>query len=376
MNQNIYFYQFLEPVSKDLAFIAKQLENSIFTSPRIVLTHSRIFIEHLLHTVIELEDMTDIGQLTLIDRINLLDNNGYLTKEVSNALHYIRQLGNQAAHNPRKFRYSEALLCWEAVYEVVKWFVEVYGSLEIEVPEYQDPSPKKQPMYDIQEIVYKLEEIEKKLTEQTVHPDKQQGIDEMAAMEVKTGFETNEEIPGDTTIRTISYKDKHVDVPYFLRDAFLLPQRFERSETFLIRLGAVQQARIMSELPSNLEGLHRHVKRFKDKNDEIFFHELKVFIEEEKIRRRIAAERPGELFFFFRTDYIVVTEELSAIELKEENFTGIPNLLNQLREDQIERVGQLPKEMLILAKYDRVGVGTVEKLFEQLKGCREDKGLS
>lgn len=370
MNQNIYFYQFLEPVSKDLAFIAKQLENSIFTSPRIVLTHSRIFIEHLLHTVIELEDMTDIGQLTLIDRINLLDNNGYLTKEVSNALHYIRQLGNQAAHNPRKFRYSEALLCWEAVYEVVKWFVEVYGSLEIEVPEYQDPSPKKQPMYDIQEIVYKLEEIEKKLTEQTVHPDKQQGIDEMAAMEVKTGFETNEEIPGDTTIRTISYKDKHVDVPYFLRDAFLLPQRFERSETFLIRLGAVQQARIMSELPSNLEGLHRHVKRFKDKNDEIFFHELKVFIEEEKIRRRIAAERPGELFFFFRTDYIVVTEELSAIQLKEENFTGIPNLLNQLREDQIERVGQLPKEMLILAKYDRVGVGTVEKLFEQLKGMQ------
>lgn len=225
-------------------------------------------------------------------------------------------------------------------------------------------------MYDIQEIVYKLEEIEKKLIEQTVHPDKQQGIDEMAAMEVKTGFETNEEIPGDTTIRTISYKDKHVDVPYFLRDAFLLPQRFERSETFLIRLGAVQQARIMSELPSNLEGLHRHVKRFKDKNDEIFFHELKVFIEEEKIRRRIAAERPGELFFFFRTDYIVVTEELSAIELKEENFTGIPNLLNQLREDQIERVGQLPKEMLILAKYDRVGVGTVEKLFEQLKGMQ------
>ncbi len=53
--------------------------------------------------------------------------------------------------------------------------------------------------------------------------------------------------------------------------------------------------------------------------------------------------------------------------MTELNFSGIPNLLRQLQEDQIERVGQLPKELVILAKYDRVGIGTVEKLFEQLK---------
>ena len=89
-----------------------------------------------------------------------------------------------------------------------------------------------------------------------------------------------------------------------------MPQRFSKSETFLIRLGAEQQARIMSELPNNLEGLHQHVKRYNEKNDEILFEELSLFIDEEKTRRQLTMERPGELFFFYKADYIVVTEEL------------------------------------------------------------------
>lgn len=123
----------------------------------------------------------------------------------------------------------------------------------------------------------------------------------------------------------------------------------------------------MSELPNNLEGLHKYVKRYNDKNDKKFFKELKLFIEEEKIRRQLTLERPGELFFFYKADHIVVTEELSQIPLITTEFAGIPNLLRQLNDDQIERVEQLPKELVILAKYEHVGVSTVEKLFEQLK---------
>ena len=74
-----------------------------------------------------------------------------------------------------------------------------------------------------------------------------------------------------------------------------------------------------------------------------------------------------ELFFFYKADNIIVTEELSKISLTADEFTGIPSLLRQLNEDQIETVGQLPKELVILAKYANVGIGTVEKLFDQLK---------
>ena len=367
MDKSAYFYQFLEPTSKELAFVARELENSIFTSPRTMLTHARIFVENILQQVIREEELPEEPWTNLKERLDLLNENGYLTAEIRDALHLVRQSGNQAAHDTRMFRYSEALLSWEAVYRIVKWYVEVYGPVDFTVPAYQDPTPQMKKSYEITEIEERLKSLEKLLISSLQKPSEESNISEVevAATILETSVET--ENPGFTTIRTITYKDQQIEVPYFLRDAFLLPQRFVISETFLIRLGAEQQARIMSELPNNLEGIHRHVKRYNEKNDENFFEELKIFIEEEKKRRQLTVERPGELFYFYKEDYIVVTEEISKIPLTTTEFSGIPNLLRQLTESQIETVEQLPKELVILAKYANVGIGIVGKLFEQLK---------
>ncbi|QHS21463.1 DUF4145 domain-containing protein [Virgibacillus sp. MSP4-1] len=365
MNNQSYFYKFLKPISKELAYVARELENSIFTSPRMMLTHARVFVENILQQVMRVEGLQEDKRITLIERIDILDDSGYLTPEIRDALHHIRKIGNQAAHDTRVFRYSEALLSWEAVYKIVKWYVEVYGPVDFEVPEYQDPSPKSTQSYEISEIESRLKMLENVLVSSEEKDDSREADEETAA--ATEVIYDQVEPPGYTTIRTLTFSDDQVDVPYFLRDVFLLPQRFDKSERFLIRLGAEQQARIMSELPNNIEGLSSHVKRYNEKNEEQFFNELKGFIEEEKVRRQLLLERPGELFIFYKTDYIVITDELSQVPLKAENFTGIPNLLRQLKDDQIETVGQLPKEIVILAKYEHVGVGTVEKLFEQVK---------
>jgi len=367
MDNQPYFFKFLEPLSKELAYVARELENSIFTSPRTMLTHARVFVENILQQVIQAEKLPDESWTNLKERLDLLNENGYLTPEIRDALHHVRQIGNKAAHDSRMFRYSEALLSWEAVYTIVKWYVEVYGPVDVIVPDYQDPSHRTEQVYDITELEVRLKALEELLIASVQKSVEEPVHDEVAATK-EMGAVTESERPGFTTIRTITYKGQILDVPYFLRDAFLLPQRFDKSETFLIRLGAEQQARIMSELPNNLEGLHKHVKRYGEKNDENLFDELKVYIEEEKVRRKLALERPGELFLFYKADYIVVTKELSEIPFTADEFTGSPSLLRQLNEDQIETVGQLPKELVILAKYENVGIGTVEKLFEQLKG--------
>ena len=366
MDKPTYFYQFLEPISKELAFVARELENSIFTGPRTMLTHARIFVENILQQVIQAEKLPDEQWTNLKERIDLLNENGFLIADIRDALHHVRQIGNQAAHDSRMFRYSEALLSWESVYKIVKWYVEVYGPIDVTVPAYQDPSPHLEQSYDITELELRLKSMEELLIS-SLQPKEEASTEENEIAVTTVSTQLEPERPGFITIRKLTYKDQQLEVPYFLRDAFLLPQRFSKSETFLIRLGAEQQARIMSELPNNLEGLHKHVKRYSDKNDEIFFEELTLFIEEEKIRRQLTLERPGELFFFYKADYIIVTEELSKISLTADEFTGIPSLLRQLNEDQIETVGQLPKELVILAKYANVGIGTVEKLFEQLK---------
>lgn len=361
MDNQSYFYQFLESLSKELAYVARELENSIFTSPRTMLTHARIFVENILQQVIKAEKLPDEPWTNLKDRLDLLDEKGYLTPEIRDALHHVRQIGNKAAHDARMFRYSEALLSWEAVYTIVKWYVEVYGPVDVTVPDYQDPSHRTEQAYDITELEVRLTALEELLIASVQTSVGEPENDDLAAP-------AEPESPGFTTIRSLTYKGQTVEVPYFLRDAFLLPQRFAKSATFLIRLGAEQQARIMSELPNNLEGLHKHVKRFNEKNDENLFEELKLYIEEEKVRRKLTFERPGELFFFYKDEHIVVTEALSKIPFTAEEFTGSPSLLRQLNEDQIETVGQLPRELVILAKYENVGIGTVEKLFEQLKG--------
>ncbi|WP_246628994.1 DUF4145 domain-containing protein [Mesobacillus maritimus] len=365
--ESSFFYSFLEPISKELALLAKELENSIFTSPRTMLTHSRVFIENILEQVIMKEQLPDEPRTSLKERLDWLNEKGYLIPDIRDAFHKVRRIGNQAAHDARRFRYSEALLSWEALYEIVKWYVEVYGPVEVIVPDYQDPAPQMEHGYDMGELEVRLKSLEELLKVPLQQTSGTQEFEEVAVTVEALSMIETKEIPGFTSVRTLSFRGQMLDVPYFLRDTFLLPQRFDKSETYLIRLGAEQQARIMSELPKNLEGLHKFVKRYSEKNTEIFFKELKTFIEEEKARRQLTINTPGELFFFYKDKHIIVTEELSKVPLTSKEFTGIPSLLRQLNANQVEVVGQLPKELVVLAKYENVGVGTVEKLFEQLK---------
>lgn len=376
MNQD-YFYQFLEPLSKELAQLARELEISIYSSPRTMLTHARTFIEAILQRVMRTEGLGDDPYVPLKERIDLLSEKGYLTKETIDALHIVRMSGNRAAHDTRRFRFSEALLSWEAIHTVVQWYVEVYGPVDLSVPEYQDPVQETGDGFEIAELEVRLQGMEKLIRASLLQqegkktkessPEATPAAPAVAVAPAPAPPSAGTPSPGLTAIRTITYKGKSLDVPYFLRDAFLLPQRFAKSERFLVKLGAEQEARLMSELPGDLEGMHLHVKRYTEKNDENLFEELKIFIEEEIARRKTMLSRPGELFLFYRDDDVVLTEELAKVPLTSTEFSGSPGLFRQLNRDQIEKVGQLPRELVILAKYENVGVGTIEKLFQQLK---------
>lgn len=82
--------------------------------------------------------------------------------------------------------------------------------------------------------------------------------------------------------------------------------------------------------------------------------------------------RPGELFLFYKSSEIVVTEDLGNVDISVENFTGMPGLIEQLNQDGIDKVRDLPKELLILGKYRRVGKSRVESFFGQLEEIQGD----
>lgn len=375
------FYNFLQPISQEFVHTLQELEHAIYNSPRSMLTHSRTFIEALLEKVMIHEHMDNEPYLTIMERIQDVDENGLLTEEVKNALHEVRKLGNIASHDTRQFRFSESLTAWEHLYTILKWFVEVYGSHTIDVPEYVDPVMKRDSAYGLEEMNIRFKQIEE-LLQQSIQQEQPKEIADSAETPVEEieeqaepctaesidTFTTSMDIePGLFPVRTITYGDESIDVPYFLRDAFLLPQRFETSERFLIRMGGEQEARLMSELPNRLEGFHERVTRYNASHTETFFHELREFIQEETRRRQLVQNRPGELFLFYEMSEIIVTEDLGEIEINKINFTGFPGLIDQLNKDGVVKVSDLPKELVIIGKYQGVGKTRVESFFSQLK---------
>ena len=82
---NKFFYDFLEPVSMEFTMTLAELEGADLYSPRSMLTHSRTFIEFLLEKVMIYENLHNERDLTLLERIKLLDEKGLLNDEVRNA---------------------------------------------------------------------------------------------------------------------------------------------------------------------------------------------------------------------------------------------------------------------------------------------------
>ena len=82
MKEQTYFYHFIQPISKELAYVARELENSIYTSPRTMLTHSRIFIETIVHKVISQEKLKNHMTQNLKENIDLLQVNDLLPEKV------------------------------------------------------------------------------------------------------------------------------------------------------------------------------------------------------------------------------------------------------------------------------------------------------
>lgn len=336
----------LEEINPGLAKLTSEIEKLIFISPRAAMQTTRTMAETLVRQVADLENM-DHNSLNFGELQMKLKNDGIITPTTDNAIHFVRRQGNVASHDgTRKILIREALTCWEYQHLILTWFIETYASPDIEVPEYIEPVPNR--VQDNREdLIKQIEQLMQKLMNKQLSANKE-------SIEQKNS-------------RKIFYKDECIVIPYFLRDAFLLPQRFPKSTTFLIRLNGEQQARIMSELPYQLDGLHQHVKRFKEVNDECLFDELKLFVEEEQQRKDVLEQYNGEVLLFYKSDFIILTEVLGETELTKENFPGQTSLLKSLYEQGFTHVKDLPKELVLLGKYKNVGETALANLFNQLK---------
>ena len=67
----------------------------------------------------------------------------------------------------------------------MKWYIEVYGPIDVTVPDYKDPAPQTEQAYDSTELEARLERLEE-LLKQTLNPTNADEVqDEVAARQLR-----------------------------------------------------------------------------------------------------------------------------------------------------------------------------------------------
>lgn len=132
-------FAFLRELHPELASLAEQAEGSIWLNPRGTLMQGRLFGEILATTISTQEKVEPVYSIKQIDRLHKLAREGLLTEEIRNKFEWLRMNGNAAAHSSNEVHSDLALTAHRNMFELSAWFVELYGSVDSEVPSYQMP---------------------------------------------------------------------------------------------------------------------------------------------------------------------------------------------------------------------------------------------
>lgn len=156
-----YNFDFLQDKFPKLANLGRQIEDIFYQDPQTVLIKGRIFAEELLKEVAQQhEDLENFDYLKLVERIQYLEKEEILSKEIARSLDTIRQLGNKASHEYIDGDVENAFKMHKRLFEVSVWLMEVYGDYSFVPPKYKNPQLK-----STVDVMSKLEEKTSSLEE-------------------------------------------------------------------------------------------------------------------------------------------------------------------------------------------------------------------
>lgn len=137
-------FAFLRALHPELTALAEQAEGSLWLNPRGTLVQGRLFGEILATTISRQEKVEPVYAIKQIDRLHKLAREGLVSEDIRDKFEWLRMNGNSAAHSSGEIHPDLALTAHRHMYELAAWYVELYGSVDMEVPPYQMPVPKPQ----------------------------------------------------------------------------------------------------------------------------------------------------------------------------------------------------------------------------------------
>ncbi|MEH7018487.1 hypothetical protein V7065_19050, partial [Bacillus sp. JJ63] len=137
--QEKYVLSFLQPQYPKLAHIAYSIEKSVYNDPHGTIVKARLFGEVVAKEIWDKENLQSGYEIKHIERIFKLFHEGIIDEKFRNYFGLIHKIGNKAGHNVHYGSIVESIQIYRIVFEIAVWFMELYGDLSFQAPDYRDP---------------------------------------------------------------------------------------------------------------------------------------------------------------------------------------------------------------------------------------------
>ncbi|MGO4373714.1 DUF4145 domain-containing protein, partial [Paenibacillus sp. MCAF20] len=134
-------FDFVHSLNPNLAQLAEQAEQAVWTNPRTTLIQGRLFGEQLAALITHAEKVEPVYAIKQVDRLHLLARKGIISEDIRGSFEWLRMNGNAAAHDAKEVPTDLALSAHRHLYNLSAWYVEAYGPLNFVLSEYRMPMP-------------------------------------------------------------------------------------------------------------------------------------------------------------------------------------------------------------------------------------------
>ena len=156
-------FDYLEEKYRYLTNYVNDMNDVLFTNPHGAIIKGRIFVENLTKELCNLENYGFMNNVPQSDRLNKLEREGVLDKDISNLFHNVRKIGNKAAHSDIEGDLEAALNIHKNIHKITCWFVEVYIDHKFEAEPYKNPMPIQNTSIDMESIKYAMQDTIREL---------------------------------------------------------------------------------------------------------------------------------------------------------------------------------------------------------------------
>lgn len=178
MEEDVFSY-----LDKDYRYLNNYIRDiniTLFTSPHSAIIKGRTFTENITKEISKLEGYGLLNDMTQLERLKKLKDNGVLDDEIDRLFHTVRVLGNKAAHADVEGDLEAALNIHKNIYKITSWFVEVYIDPNFNALPYKSPMPSINKTSDINmeiisSLMDKMSKMESLITKTQENDDTNKG---------------------------------------------------------------------------------------------------------------------------------------------------------------------------------------------------------